>query len=1022
MSNPASDRNLLYGLHALQNGLISDVQLIAALKMWSFSKEVPLGEILVQLGSLTDDLRLRLDRMVTDHIALFDGDAGRSLALLSSVDGIAQAIGREVEDEDVNRSLATISVRQISPKSVFATQSYSPAQAVQNLVSPNESGGKQNTTSHPPSRAKGDINRFQILQEHATGGLGRVSIALDSELNRRVALKEIRPEHSSQIESRSRFVREAEITGQLEHPGIVPIYALGAHADGRPYYAMRFVKGDSLKTAISRYYEQKDADTPERNLQFREMLRRFVDVCNAIGYAHSRGVLHRDLKPDNIMLGKFGETLVVDWGLAKAGRDQDIESSNPDQSMLIAGTLSGNSDTVAGHAIGTPAYMSPEQAEGKLAELGPTSDVYSLGATLYHVLTGSPAFRSSEESPVIKRVIAGEFPAPRAVNPKASKVLEAVCLKSMSLQQSNRYQTPGELAAEVERWLADEPVLASPDTKVEKLSRWLRKNRSTAVAGVSVLFVTAIAAAAVAVIVSATNQGIEASNRLLTASEALERKARERAEESEVQARASEAKAKEYLRSAAYALIGLDQTKDLQSLMPDIGDFELNIPTGADRASVYQLLTIASGRNLPDISPAAVESFLAGMPLLKNRQSTEAYPFLKKAADLEPDIRIFGFAACLAATNIKDYDEAESLARTLVDKFPDDAELTTHLGSILQMRALSKDDPTRSRAELFQEARTWLKKSIELSPRAIEARTLLAELAEGGTLPELQEAEKSLREVVTLSSDPSHRYALVFNLSEQNRAEDALAEIRPLLALEKQQPAYNEKAADLLRQNKLFEEADTFYQKFETAKQNDAGYDDHTIYLNNWGVMLVQLRQFSRALEKFTEFRKRDTGNKDNPAILINEARARLGAKELDKAVELAEQARTTSDDPLEMSVVVDSMLVLTCAGKYEQATELANRIDFKIPSTPDRFSTLFIGLKRILTLVQNNDAASGKALPELAELPGPISEDWDYYFLDRWAGELAEPDQNKVLPVIAALKKAVPVGAGVPWQAASEK
>ena len=1015
MSNPTSDRNLLYGLHALQNGLIADVQLIAALKMWSFSKDVPLGEILVQLGSLTDDLRLRLDRMVADHIALFDGDAGRSLALLSSADVIAKAIGREVEDEDVNRSLVNISVRQISPKSDFATQSYSPAQAVHDLVSPNESGGKQNTGNYQPSRAKGDQTRFQILQEHASGGLGRVSIALDSELNRRVALKEIRPEHASQIESRSRFVREAEITGQLEHPGIVPIYALGAHADGRPYYAMRFVKGDSLKTAISRYYEQKNDDTPERNLQFRELLQRFVDVCNAVGYAHSRGVLHRDLKPDNIMLGKFGETLVVDWGLAKAGREQDIKSSNPDQSLLIARTLSGNSDTVAGHAIGTPAYMSPEQAEGKLDQLGPTSDVYSLGATLYHVLTGSPAFRSSEESPVIKRVIAGEFPAPRAVNPKVSKVLEAVCLKSMRLQQSDRYQTPGELAAEVERWLADEPVLASPESKTEQLSRWVRKNRSTAIAGVSVLLVTAIAAAVVAVAVSAANQR-------LTVSEANERKERARAEESEVQARASEAKAKEYLSYAAYALIGLDQTKELHSIMPDIGDFELNIPTGADRASVYQLLTIASGRNLPEISADAVESFLAGMQLLKNRESADAYPLLKRAADLEPEIRIFGFAACLAATNIKDYDEAESLARTLVDKFPDDAELTTHLGSILQMRALSEDDPTRSRAELFQEARTWLQKSIELSPRAIEARAILAELAEGGTLPELQEAEKSLREVVELSSDPSHRYALAFNLSEQNRAEEALAEVRPLLALEAPQPAYLEKAADLLRQNKLFEEADTFYQKFETAKQNDAGYDGHTIYLNNWGVMLVQLRQFSRALEKFTELRKRDADLKDNPIVLINEARARLGAKELDKAVELAEQARTTSADPLEMSVVVDSMLVLTCAGKYEQATELSHRIDFQNPTTPDKFSTLFIGLRQILALVQNEDAAAGKVLPELAELPGPVLEDWDYYFLDRWAGELAEPDQNKVLPVIAALKKAVPVRAGVPWQAASGK
>ena len=186
--------------------------------------------------------------------------------------------------------------------------------------------------------------------------------------------------------------------------------------------------------------------------------------------------------------------------------------------------------------------------------------------------------------------------------------------------------------------------------------------------------------------------------------------------------------------------------------------------------------------------------------------------------------------------------------------------------------------------------------------------------------------------------------------------------------------------------------------------------------------MLVQLRQFPEAIEKFNKFRKRDADNKDNPIVLINEARARLGAKEFDKAVELAEQARTTSADPLEMSVVVDSMLVLTCAGKYEQATDLADKIDFKIPPTPDRFSTILVALKQILTLIQNDEAAAGTALPQLADLPGPISEDWDYYFLDRWAGELVEAEQNKVLPVIATLKKAVPVRAGVPWQAASGK
>src|SRR5262249_25084566 len=141
----------------------------------------------------------------------------------------------------------------------------------------------------------------------------------DAELNREVALKEIQDRHADDPLSRARFVLEAEITGGLEHPGIVPVYGLGHHQDGRPYYAMRFVKGDSLKEAIARFHEPAPGRDPgERALALRKLLRRFLDVCNAVEYAHSRGVLHRDLKPGNILLGPYGETLVVDWGLAKA--------------------------------------------------------------------------------------------------------------------------------------------------------------------------------------------------------------------------------------------------------------------------------------------------------------------------------------------------------------------------------------------------------------------------------------------------------------------------------------------------------------------------------------------------------------------------------------------------------------------------------------------------------------------------------------------------------------------------------
>ena len=172
----------------------------------------------------------------------------------------------------------------------------------------------------PLGSATSDGQRFRILRPHARGGLGAVFVALDGELHREVALKQILEKHADDPVSRQRFVAEAEITGGLEHPGVVPVYGLGTDAVGRPYYAMRFIKGDSLKEAIARFHEDEvlKTDPGRRSLELRKLLRRFTDVCNAIDYAHSRGVIHRDIKPANIIVGKYGETLVVDWGLAKA--------------------------------------------------------------------------------------------------------------------------------------------------------------------------------------------------------------------------------------------------------------------------------------------------------------------------------------------------------------------------------------------------------------------------------------------------------------------------------------------------------------------------------------------------------------------------------------------------------------------------------------------------------------------------------------------------------------------------------
>ena len=278
-----------------------------------------------------------------------------------------------------------------------------------------------------------------------------------------MALKRIKQAHSGDQDKRARFVVEAEITGRLEHPGIVPVYGLGTYDDGRPFYAMRFIRGDNLKAAIEQFHQAEDEGRgPARGRWPCKLLRRFLDVCNAIDYAHSRGVLHRDLKPGNIMLGKYGETLVVDWGLAKTvGRPEAGPASGTlDDHTLVPESGSDVRGTEFGARLGTPAYMSPERAAGRISDLGPASDVYSLGATLYCLLTGKAPFADTDILELLRKVERGDFPPPRKLETWIDPALEAICLKAMATDPAQRYLTPRALADDVEHWLADEPVLA----------------------------------------------------------------------------------------------------------------------------------------------------------------------------------------------------------------------------------------------------------------------------------------------------------------------------------------------------------------------------------------------------------------------------------------------------------------------------------------------------------------------------------------------------------------------------------
>lgn len=485
---PASaDTNLLFGILALQMDFISRDQLIAGMQAWALAKDTPLAAQLVQQGALRPAHRDLLEPLVAAHIREHGNDPQQSLAAISSARSLSVHL-EAIADAEIQGSMGHLG----HGKSAL------------------DAGSAATLPFVPQKQSQAGV-RFRILRPHAEGGLGRVFVACDEELGREVALKEMKPDLVSDPDSRARFTREASITGGLEHPGIVPVYGLGAYADGRPFYAMRFVRGKSLKEAIEKYHRGRAvansrSTAAEQNLQLRRLLQRLIDVCEAIHYAHSRGVLHRDLKPGNIMLGRYGETLVVDWGLAKAlgiGTSKTAEDAGATprhewsaagiqaETPLVPSSAEGSEPTIQGAAIGTPAYMSPEQASGRFDLLGPASDVFSLGATLYAILTGSPPYHGAD---ALARAREADYSSPRKGDRSIAPALEAICRKAMAKSPGDRYSSADALARDLEKYLADEAVSAQPDGLADGLARFGRRHRAYLRAGVlALLLITAVA-------------------------------------------------------------------------------------------------------------------------------------------------------------------------------------------------------------------------------------------------------------------------------------------------------------------------------------------------------------------------------------------------------------------------------------------------------------------------------------------------------------------------------------------------
>jgi len=345
--------------------------------------------------------------------------------------------------------------------------------------------------------------RYERIELVAAGGMGEVWRVLDRDLGRELALKRLKT-RSRDPRLLRRFLAEAKLTARLEHPGIVPVHDTGIDDDGRVWFTMPLVRGENLARLLNRERARLPASRsasasdsassasgaapssartalPASRPGLPEVLECLLKACDAVAYAHARGVVHRDLKPANVLIGAFGEVYVVDWGLARAREAQSMSKSTPAEEARDRADDSASADeTRHGDVLGTPAYMPPEQAAASAGPVDPRVDVYALGAILWHALTGRPPYAGTSGSDVIEAVLrAGPEPLASAA-PDAPIELAAICDKAMSRDPAARYADVRELSEDLRAFLAGRVVRAHRTGAIPELVKWCRRNRALA--------------------------------------------------------------------------------------------------------------------------------------------------------------------------------------------------------------------------------------------------------------------------------------------------------------------------------------------------------------------------------------------------------------------------------------------------------------------------------------------------------------------------------------------------------------
>ncbi|MFO0945878.1 MAG: protein kinase [Planctomycetota bacterium] len=807
---------------------------------------------------------------------------------------------------------------------------------------PGATSGEAKRQDNTGARAKwlGSNASFVVESEIARGGLGRVLLARDEYLGREVAVKEILPHREASTNFVNRFFHEAQVTGQLEHPGIVPVYSLGIQTDGKPFYVMKLVRGTTLADSIHEFHHGR-SDESTKSLAFDQLLRRFVDVCQALAFAHSRGVLHRDLKPQNVMLGDFGETIVVDWGLAKIrSQDQSLAADDLESKSSLG------IETQAGAILGTPAYMPPEQAAGKLDSLDQRSDVFALGAILYEILVGRAPYAGADKYEILAKATSCALEEPREARSSVPKPLNAICKKAMSARMEDRYPDAQTLAEEIVRWQTGEPVQAYPDPWYVSVARFLRRHRTLALGTAAAVGSVAILLAGLAIrerrqdvirdaeiakLLSSGQKEIIAGN-WLAARDPLLRALTLANEDVDHAARASEGR--ELLVSVDSQLGELERKRKAQETWTRFQDLQ------ADVLFLQSFSIDSSGRPLQDKVNEALRLFGITSPDSKLWVDEELYSEQQRK-------RIVSFCRELIVARAR--AEVQSQTGGKVDPATLEnamawLDLAFRLGPPLQSIELERSrlftlvgqprESERARAQAvklqpaepsdfillaeqqyadanYEDAKTWLDRALALDPSRFSALYLKG--ACDLWLENWQSAIDGLTACASLRPDFLGIYLLRgFARGAQGDYVEAEKDFQTAHALDANQPAlYLNRGLIRLRQERLDEAAAEFKTAIELDPQSAAGH-------LNLAEVHFKRKEFEQALAEIDRASELTPGlskpHRSRARVLVAQGKTSQAIEELQKSLALDRNGSERAKDHTELGKLLQK------SGRVEDA------------------------------------------------------------------------------------------------------